>query len=301
MNLHQLKIFYNVAKGKSFSLTATKLFITQPAVSIQINLLEEYFGVKLLERKRGKKGEARLTEAGKALYSYAEQILKMASEAENVIADFRSLDHSLLNFATTRTMAKLFASNILTLLIERYPNIKINLRAGNSQEAVNWVSSFISDIALVAGVDYPNDLVAIPIFNDQLVLITSPKSRIFKKGEIEFNELHGKPIIMREKGSGTRNILLDAFKKEGILPNIIMEMGNSETTKKLVREDVGFSILTWTMVKDDIKKGFLKAIYLIDKKLTLNFHLVFHISRESSKLIQVFKDLATETFQNLAK
>ena len=114
-----------MAKGKSFSLTATKLFITQPAVSIQINLLEEYFGVKLLERKRGKKGEARLTEAGKALYSYAEQILKMASEAENIMADFKSLNQGLLKIATTRTVAKYYIPQMLTIFKDKYPRDKM--------------------------------------------------------------------------------------------------------------------------------------------------------------------------------
>lgn len=291
MNFNQLKIFYTVAKEKSYSLAAKDLFLTQPAVTIQVHLLEDYFGVKLIERI-GKRVD--LTDAGKVLYSYAEQIFKLASEAENVIADFKSLDQGLLKIDTTRTIAKYYIPKILALFRERYPNIKVNLRAGNSQEAVDWILNFTSDIAIVGRVDYSEKLAAIPILEDQLVLITPRNKKAFGKGRIEFKALDGESIIMREEGSAIRKLLLEEFEKEGITPNIVMELGNSDAIKELVKQGIGLSILTWTMVKDEVRKGSLKAVRLPHKKLS--FDIVFHMSRESSHLIQAFKDLALEVF-----
>jgi len=121
MNFNQLKIFYTVANKKSFSLAARDLFLTQPAVTIQIHNLEDHFEIKLIERD-GR--NICLTEAGKVLYSYAEQILKMASEAENIISDFRRLDHGMLKISTTRTVAKYYIPQILTLFKDKYPKYK---------------------------------------------------------------------------------------------------------------------------------------------------------------------------------
>jgi len=290
MNFNQLKIFYTVANKKSFSLAARDLFLTQPAVTIQIHNLEDHFEIKLIERG-GR--DICLTEAGKVLYSYAEQILKMASEAENIISDFRRLDHGMLKISTTRTVAKYYIPQILTLFKDKYPNIKVNLRAGDSQEAVDWILNFNSDIAIVGRVNYPDKLEVIPIFEDQLVLVASSNSELFKKGKIQIKELRGKPFIMREEGSGIRKILLELFEQEEISPNVVMELGNSDAIKKLVNQGIGLSVLTKTMVHDDIKRGFLRPIRL-DKKLILNFDIVFYRSRQSSHLIQAFKDLALE-------
>jgi len=291
MNLNQLRVFYAVAKEESFSVAAKNLYVTQPAVTIQVQLLEDYFGVKLVQRD-GRK--IRLTEAGKALYSYAEQIIKMAGEAENIMADFKSLDQGLLKIHTTRTIAKYYIPEILSLFVEKHPNININLMAGNSQEALDGLLNFTSDIAIIGRIDYPSKLEVIPIFTDELVLIVSPNNHLFEKGEIEIKELHGKPFIIREEGSGTRKLLLELFEKEGISPNIVMELGNSDTIKELVNKGVGLSVLTWKMVEDDVSKGLLRAIRLCNKKLMLTFDIIFHKSRNSSSLIHAFKDLSLD-------
>ena len=119
MNLNQLRAFYVVAKEESFSVAAKNLYVTQPAVSIQVHLLEDYFGIKLVQRD-GKK--IRLTEAGMALYSYAEQIIKMFGEAENIMADFKNLDQGLLKIHTTRTIAKYYIP--VTFLFLKYAIIR---------------------------------------------------------------------------------------------------------------------------------------------------------------------------------
>lgn len=291
MNFHQLKVFYIVAKEKSFSSAARKLFLTQPAVTIQVHLLEDYYGIKLFERL-GKSIE--LTDAGKVLYSYAGQIFQLTNETENVMADFRSLDKGLLKIDTTRTIARYYIPKILAIFGGRYPKVKINLRAGNSREALDCMINFACDIAIVGRLKYPEELFIIPVFEEPLVVITSPTSKVFGKEEIEFRELHKKPLILREEGSAIRKVLLEEYKKEDIAPAVIMEMGNSDALIELVKQDMGFSVLTLALVKDEIRRGSLKVIPLIDKQLSLPFDIIFHRSRESSNLIQVFKDLIFE-------
>jgi len=294
MNFHQLKVFYTVAKEKSFSSAAKKLFLTQPAVTIQVHLLEDYYGIKLFERL-GKSIE--LTDAGKGLCSYAEQIFQLASETENVMADFRSLDQGLLKIDTTRTIARYYMPKILGIFSERYPKVKINLRAGNSREALDCILNFASDIAIVGRLNYPGELSIIPIFEERLVVITSPTSKLFGKEKIAFNDLHKTPIILREEGSAIRKVLLEEFKKEDVAPAVIMDMGNSDALIELVKQDMGFSILTWALVKDEIRRGSLRVVPVTDKKLSLPFDIIFHRSREPSRLIQVFKDLIVEVLQ----
>jgi DNA-binding transcriptional LysR family regulator len=159
---------------------------------------------------------------------------------------------------------------------------------------LDGVLDFTCDIAIVGRINYPAKLSVIPFFEEQLVVIASPDSGLFEEEQAEIGELHGKPFIMREEGSGTRKLLLELFEKEGISPNIVMEVGNCDTIKELVNKGIGLSILTWKMVEDDVRRGFLRAIHLCDEELFIIFDIVFHKSRESSNLIQAFKDLSLD-------
>lgn len=257
MNFNQLKIFHVVAIHKSFSLAAKNLLLTQPDVSIQIRLLEESLGVKLIQ-KAGKHLE--LTDAGKVLFSYSRRIFELSEEAEAIVADYKTLRQGTLKICTTRTIARYYLPAILSNFKKGYPNIRIFLKAENSFEALNGVLSFESDIAITGRIPYDDKLLAIPFISDKLVFIGSPKDELFKGKKIDLRKLTGKPIITRENGSLLKKMTLEIFQEEGISPNIIMELGNCDTIKKLVEDRIGFSIMTFTMVKDEVKTGILKAV-----------------------------------------
>lgn len=136
MNFNQLKIFFTVANKKNFSLAGKDLYLTQPDISIQVRLLEDYLGVQLIERGRR---NVKLTDAGEVLFSFAKRIFEISHEAETVIAHYKTLSQGTLRIHTTRILAKCYLPEILNEFRKHYPGIKIVLKAGNSHEAMSGV------------------------------------------------------------------------------------------------------------------------------------------------------------------
>ena len=298
MNFNQLKIFYTVANKKSFSLAGKGLYLTQPDISIQVHHLEEYFGVPLIERA-GKNIE--LTDPGIVLFSYAKRIFELSLEAESVIGDYKTLSQGTLKIHTTGTIAKCYLPEILGHFKKSYPNIKIILRAGNSQEAVDSAANFEADIAIPGRIHYDNKLSFTPFITDHLVLVASPKNDLCKRKKIDLKDLVGKPIIIREPGSGLRKFTLEIFEKEGISPNIVMELTHCDAIKKLVEHGVGLSFMTYTMVMDELKRGILKKVNLLNKDSNMQFDIVYHKSREASQMVKAFIQTALNTIPDLKK
>lgn len=298
MNFNQLKIFYTVVNRKSFSLAGRDLYLTQPDISIQIHHLEEYFGVPLIVRA-GKNIE--LTDAGKVLFSYAKRIFELSLEAERLIADYKTLSEGTLKINTTGTIAKCYLPEILRHFKKSYPNIKIILKAGSSQEAVDSVANFEGDLAISGRIHYADKLLFTHFITDKLILVTSPKDDLGKRKKISLKELAEKPMIIREPGSGLRKFTLELFEKEGLSPNIIMELTHCDAIKKLVEHGVGLSFMAYTMVMDELKKGILREVNILSEDPNMQFDIVYHKSREASQLIKAFIHTALNTIPDLQK
>ena len=131
--------------------------------------------------------------------------------------------------------------------------------------------------------------------------MASPKDDLSKRKKIDLEELAGKPIIIRELGSGLRKFTLEIFEKEGISPNVIMELTHCDAIKKLVEHRMGLSFITYTMVRDELKEGILKKVDLSNKDSTMQFDIVYHKSRKASQLIKAFINTALKSIPELKK
>lgn len=163
------------------------------------------------------------------------------------------------------------------------------------------MSNFEVDIAIPGRIHYENKLLFNPFITDDLVLVASPKDDLCKRKKIALKELVGKPIIIREPGSGLRKFTLEIFEKEGISPNIIMELTHCDAIKKLVEHGIGLSFMTYTMVMDELKMGILRKVDLLNKNSTMQFDIVYHKSRKASQLINAFIQTALNTIPDLQK
>ena len=298
MNLNQLRVFYFVAKEESFSLAAKKLFLTQPAVTIQIHNLEDSYSIKLIELINRK---VQLTDAGKMLFSCAEKIFNMVREAESVISDYTKMNHGSLNIETSRTIAKYFMPQICDLFNRQYPNIHVNLKAGNSQVAIESIINFNSDVGVVGRTSsYPECISHIPLMEDKLVIIAPFKTKYFKTEKLKISDLDQVPFIMREEGSAIKWLVNREFERENIKPNIIMELGNCDMIKEMVSKGLGISITTWEMVKAEIDVKKIRT-YNFDNEFIINFDLIFHNARANAPLIKAFKDISLNYFNELNK
>jgi DNA-binding transcriptional LysR family regulator len=262
LNLKQLKVFYFVADRLSFTKAARELFITQPAVTKQVEALEQQCETRLFVRDRH--GLA-LTEAGLVLFSYAEKIMRLAAEAEQAVSNVQRNPHGVLRIGTTKTFARYLLPPYMLRFHEAFPKIRIQLDEGSSQEMAASVLQGHNDVAVVGRVPYDGGLEPVPFpgrDSDRLVVVLPPTHRLAGQKGVCLEDIRGEPLLLREKGSGVRRLILERFEQKGIRPNILLEAGNVDFTKELIRRGAGIGILGMMSIEEELREGTLKAIPL---------------------------------------
>lgn len=284
----RLQVFHILAKEKSFSKTARLLCLSQPAVSHQIQVLEEYLETRLFERKQG---GVDLTESGRILLKYSEQILGLYERAEKEIADLTEVSKGRLRIGASTTIGQYLVPRIIGEFKERFPGIEIFLINANTQEiAVKLLADSI-DLGLVEGPVKDKDILVEKFVEDELVLISSPKHAWSAKEKIDKSELLQESFIMREEGSGTRKVIKNRLKAAGIdlsQLKIKMELGNSESIKAAVEADLGVAIVSkWTILKEK-KLAILRSYSLNEINLVRYFSIIINQKRFRTKPMEEF-------------
>jgi LysR family transcriptional regulator, transcriptional activator of the cysJI operon len=292
MNFNQLRIFYSVAKNNSVTLAAKELFLTQPAVSIQIHLLEEEYGLKLFNRFG--KG-IKLTEEGYVLLSYAEKIFNLSDEADEALRQIRSLQRGKLKISSSLTIGAYYLPQLFEIFKLQYPNIVIQMDTSNSHEVIENVLSFKNDIGFI-GIDYTDKhLVKIPFITEGLVLIAPPDHQLTQKRTISFKDLKKQKMIMREKGSGTRELIEHELKKHRVSVETVMELGSNEAIKQAVEAGLGISIMSNNVVKLEDSQGKIKILHLSHNRgIRRRFYIIYHKDKYLSELLKTFLRIANE-------
>jgi DNA-binding transcriptional LysR family regulator len=261
INLNHLRIFYYAAKEKNLTKAAETLFVTQPAVTMQIKALEQYLEVALF-RKRGKFLE--LTDEGSVLYQYAERIFGIVDEMEHALKGFASLTHGSLIIGTTRSFARHLMPQLLSRYQEKFPGIKVSLEVGSSSEIAEGVAAFKYDLAIIGRIPLPSKVKAIPFKPEEFCVVASPYHPLAKKGAVSWQELEKEPIIIREPGSGSRHFMLSLLASHGVKPSVLLEAGSVEFIKEYVIQSRGISFLYKPEVEREAEMGLLKPLKLGD-------------------------------------
>jgi len=271
MNLNQLRAFYSVIKAGSFSKAAEMLFVTEPAVFMQVRSLERDIGFTLLD-KLGK--ELHLTEVGKLLYNYSEKIFILEEEAANAVQEFRNIKKGLVQIGVTKALAQYLMSFVISSFHGLHPNISFTLHEGSSQKLVEWILQHRFELAIVASVPYPDKINAIPFSKDEILPVFSPKNRLIGRKIISMEELSRQPVILTDARSATKSIVWEEFKKRGIEPSTIIEAGNTDFIKQQVKGNEGYAFLASLCVRDEIKKGELTTIPLLEGKFFMDIDVI---------------------------
>ncbi|MBI5445566.1 MAG: LysR family transcriptional regulator [Deltaproteobacteria bacterium] len=274
LNLKQLKVFYFVATHLSFTRAARELFITQPAVTKQIEALEQHCETRLFLRQ---KSRLALTEAGSVLYSYAERIMRLAFEAEQAVSNLSRNPHGVLRLGTTKTFARYLMPPYILRFHEAFPRIRIQLDEGSSQEMVASVVHGRNDVAVVGRIPYDESVESVPFPGheaDQLVLAVPPCHRLANREEVALEEIRDDPLLLREKGSGLRRLILERLEQKGIKPNILLEAGNADFIKDLIERGAGIGIMGMMSIADDVGRGALAAVPIASEDLVIYIDVV---------------------------
>ena len=300
MNLYQLKVFYYAAKYESLSRAAEKLYITQPAVTKQIQQLQNNYGIKLLNRF-GKKMV--LTDAGRNLFSIAENILELETRAEESIRDYQQLKSGNINIMSSETFGAYYLPFILIDYIKLNPNIKIAANILPVEEVHENVLSLKCDIGFVSYVIEDPRIVSKRIVEDSIVLIVSKKHPFANKKYFSPSDLEGQYFIMHEKGSATRRIVDEYLTKNNVNVKIKFELSNNEAIKRIVENNNEIALVTKNIAIEEIKSKKLIGIPGKDRILKRSFYMIYHkdkyFSKPLNRLAKMVNDWSLKFKNNL--
>ncbi len=274
MDDHKLRVFCTVAETKSFSKASEIIHLTQPAVSLQIQALEELYETKLFDRSSS---TVTLTPAGEVLYKYAKHILSLYSSAEKEIGELTGLVKGSVSIGASTTIGNYMLPQVIPDFRKTRQKIKINLRVGNTKRVVELLNAGNIDFGLVEGEISRQKISAEKLIDDELCLAVPPQHPWAKKKEISIFDITKEPFILREEGSGTRQVIEKYFEKHGIsIQNmkITLILGSTESIKHAVERGMGVSIFSRWAALSEVKFGTLKLLSFKEEKMMRQFSLI---------------------------
>ena len=257
MDLDRLRGFVETAREKSFTRAAEKLFLTQPAVSLQVKALEDELGEDLFER-RGR--QILLTEAGRLLFARAEAILEMAEQIRQDMAALGQLRTGRLSIGTSDTNCAYVLPPAVKAFRQAYPGIEIRLTDRMSPEVVRLVLEGTVDFGLATLPVTEPRVRTRPFFIREDVAISSPTHRLASAEAVDLHSLSDSAMLMLERGSTSRGLMDRMFAAAGLQPHVIMELGSIEVIKRFVEIGFGIAVVPEVAVRDEVRSGRLTAI-----------------------------------------
>jgi DNA-binding transcriptional LysR family regulator len=273
--LRQFKIFEAVARHCSFSRAAEELHLTQPAVSMQVQALEDLAGLPLTEQA-GKK--VRLTAAGEELARQARRVAEQLREAGEALAALKGVEAGRLKIGVVST-AKYFAPSLLAEFRRRHPGVELQLTVNNRGTIVRNLADNDIDLAIMG--TPPNEFETVAkIFADHpLVFIAAPDHPLAGKRNIDPKRLAEDTLLFREPGSGTRSALERFLDEHQVPAGARMELGSNETIKQAVMAGLGLSFISEHTIGLERSVGRLAVLNISDTPVKRQWRLVYRTDK----------------------
>jgi LysR family transcriptional regulator, transcriptional activator of the cysJI operon len=284
----RLKVFYMVSQKLSFTKAAHELFITQPAVTKHIFELESQLKMPLFKRHGT---TISLTQAGETLVKYAEQIFKVYASLENELAQLSNVLSGGLNIGASTTLAQYVLPKILALFKANHPTLNITVINGNSEFIEQQVISEKVDVAIVEGISHHPQIAYEPFVKDEIVLVAKTSSKLAQKGEVRVDQLTAMPLVLREAGSGTLDVVYKALEKSGInLKDLQTEirLENTESIKQYLIYSNAAAFLSVHSISKELKNNELSIIDIKGIDIYRTFQFI-QLHGKTSKPLELFK------------
>jgi DNA-binding transcriptional LysR family regulator len=284
----RLKVFYTVAQRLSFTKAANELFITQPAVTKHIKELEHQLNAQLFRRDGN---SISLTSAGKILAGYAEKIFQNYTDLETELAQLNTLEAGTVHIGASTTVAQTILPKILALFKKTYPAVNFTFMQANTDVITQMVLNEKVDIAIVEGAGHYPQIAYAPFIKDEIVLVTKANNQLSKKTEITPKQLLNIPLILREAGSGTLDVIFNALNGAGINPKdlqVEIRLESSIAIKQYLLYSETATFLSIQSVISELKYNELSIIDIRGLEIFRTFQFI-QLHGKSSKLIDLFK------------
>ncbi|MCZ6491478.1 MAG: LysR substrate-binding domain-containing protein [Acidobacteria bacterium] len=287
MDLDQVTAFLEVARKKSFSRAAEKLYRTQPAISAQIRALEIECGQKLFDRM-GRK--IFLTPAGKVLFECGVNLLSLHRETLQRVREAHGAAGGTLVIGANEATCLYVLPQVFAEFKRNYPQVAISIYRNFSQKILLKMAESQIDVGIVTLPVAQNNLKVIPIFEDELQVVVPAGHRLAKRASVKMEDLVEEQLIF-PKGGHTRELLEKIFRKQRSRLQISMELASVESIKKFVGAGLGISLISRSYAEMEIKLGILKLIPLQGPKLVRRLGLVYRTDRHLSRAAQAFTQI----------
>src|SRR5215469_5776886 len=267
----RLKVFRAVAEHLNFHKAAEQLFLTQPAVTLQIQALENDLGVRLFDRAGGK---ISLTAQGSILLGYANKVAKLVAEAEGELGDGDGKVSGELPLGVSTTIAQYVLPRLLGAFLEEHPHVQFSLHSGNTSQIVQFLLEGKVSLGLIEGPSRERGVRTEPFMEDELVLIT-PRS--YESDHLSGRQFVASSLLMRERGSGSRRVVEMALEKGGFkLKSFkkVMDLDSTEAIKSGVEVGLGIAFVSRWAISKELELGTLKIAQVDGVRALRHFALI---------------------------
>jgi aminoethylphosphonate catabolism LysR family transcriptional regulator len=285
MNFAQLRAFHAVAEYGTVTRAAERLGVSQPAVTVQLKALEDAYGVELFHRVNRR---LLLSDLGRELLEIARRSFASMDEAQTLLADWGGLDRGTL---TVGADGPYHVIAHLAAFRDSFPKIAVTLLIGNSDDMLESLLAFRTDVAVLARhVDDPR-LTFRHVARHRLVVFVPRDHPWGRRRTLKLADLDGVDMILREEGSTTRRVFEAALAERGIEPRIVMEIESREAVREAVAAGLGIGVVAAAEFDRDPR---LKALRIRDASLEIVEHVVCLAERQRLRIVRAFLDLAAE-------
>jgi len=254
MNLHHLLVFHTIAETGSITASSKALHISQPALSRELRELEERFGLALFERlPRG----MRLTGAGEVLAEYANRLFEIARTADLAMKELASAQIGHLSIAASNTIGTYVLPRVLARFRNDNPGVLVSLFVGNTAQVSQAVADMRFSLGFIEGPLHIPGLSSVKFRDDELLPVVAAWHRLADVATLRPHDLDHEPLLMREVGSGTRELIADILEKLDVKQGSIMEFGNTEAIKQAAIHGGGVAWLPAISIVDELSNDVL--------------------------------------------
>jgi DNA-binding transcriptional LysR family regulator len=292
MNLNHLRVFHTVAAAGSITAAARSLQVSQPAVSKQLGELEDALGTRLVDRlPRG----IRLTAAGRVLVEHAARIFGIEQTAEAEIEALLGVRHGQLSVGASTTVGSYLVPRVFGAFRRLHPELRLDLQIGNTAFVHDLVRLHAVELGLTEGFVHDDDLKTGVFDQDDMVAITAPGDPVLARAPLTVRELVALPFVMRERGSGTREVIEAALAKKRLAVEPVMSLGSTEAVKNAVAAGLGVAIVSRLALERELASGMLVVIEVADLRIRRALHLVELHGKSRSPAAARFLELLGQT------
>ena len=281
--LRQIEIFVAVARFESISRATEVLSLSQSATSTALAELERQYDAPLFDRI-GK--SLRLNDLGKKLLPQAVELLDRVQDINDLLSGQKGYGH--LNIGASMTIGNYLATLIAANFLQAHPESKVQLSVRNTASITESLLSFDLDLGRVECMCNHPDLQVTPWIEDELVVFCAPGHALSKHKHLTLDDLREAPWIMRERGSGTRNLIDQALAAQHIQPRIKLELEHTEAIKRAIEAGMGVGCISRLALRDAFRRGSLIPLSTPALDLRRTFNFVLHRQKQPTAGIREF-------------